>query len=417
MLRVLEGEPPTFSRKAIELAFYATLANSIFMELTGLGYFRFAGGGPMAITGLLALLMMLMRGDRLPITLWFVLAINIFATLSLGLVTGAVPIIGDGLAIMANWFFGLASMSYIVQNDSARKRVVFVMSLFAVLAVQVSGVDLGAHAGRERLSLAGSISGSLANSNTMSHLAGLLAVALLFWSLRASKLLRPILWVLAACLVLMVIRSVSRGGMVVLLSGLAVLLVAILLGRGVRLSGVVLTFLALLLGLFIVSLAGDSVTYLMKRFEQHSIRTEVYSESMLGDLASTLILGRGPRGGRVTGVGINAHNSFIYVHMVYGGVVAWLYVAMLCVLGVRLVRMLFAGDYPLDVRLSVVALLGTSFIGQMLSNMGLTFEGAILAFAVVDRFTAPYARRRIAERESAGYGSGRLPIRAMPASP
>lgn len=393
LLREIE-HPPSLGSKLVECLFYLTFLNSVFVFTSGANMIPYLGGGAVSIAGLICFVVLLGEAKRLPFSFWCALAMNIGATLSQARF-GQLPLIGEGLNALFLWMCQLLMFCYLVRNDATQKRVLFFVSVIMVVIVYMSGTGGRAH----RLHLEEySVGSSFGNANQLAYMCGLFSIALLFWSLRSAKMLRPVLWVLAAMLLFLVIRTVSRGGILTLGCGLAVLLTAIMLGRGVRLSGIILVLVALVALSQFAHLAADYLDMFEDRLGQSSVRTKVYDYQTLVDLWDTVIFGAGHRYAIVGSAGIQAHNSFIYTHRAFGGITAWPMVFWLVVLAIRLSRMLIGRELLMDLRLQAVALFGMSLACLLLSNQGYMYTSTMLAMAIVEKYTAPYTSRRIRHR-------------------
>lgn len=396
----LINRPAALSRHLVEVLFYLVVGNSLLEPFTGLSErIRFAAAGPAVISGTIALVILMFRAEPLPRILWFIVAMNLGATLSESVVSGALPVLSESLSPFVFWFFTMTMACYIVENDAARKRTLIVLTLFVLCFVYLGGISLVGYAADKRLDLKEVAGGNLGDANTLAYFVGVLAISMLFWSLRSAKLIRPVLWLLAAVLLLILVRTVSRGGLLAFGSGMMVLLTAIMMGRGVRLSGIVLVIVALIGALVLASAAASSIEYLHERLLQptEDVRLKVYSMHTVEQMAETIVFGNGPAYAR-TSAGVNAHNSFINTHLVYGGITAWTYLAMLLLLAWRLKRFVMSSAAPLDTRLWALAVFGIALASQIMTNLGYLELQSIIAFAMVDRLTAPYTRRASRQR-------------------
>lgn len=396
---------PSLARKFVEFVFYCTTANSMILSGMGLTVAPLVSGAAILLGGSVAVLIMTLQRERLPFIFWMGLLINLGAGFSQQFLTGQIPFIGGDVRFFLLWLSSLMMAYYIIQNEAARKRVILFFCVVILAMVRLSGGSLSImHT--KRLDLKGVFTGVIADSNSLSYCAGLLCVLLLFWSLRSAKWNRPLLWSLAAVMALVVIRTVSRSGMLALACGLAVLACAILLGRGVRLSGIVLVLVAMVAGSVLVSIAGESIGFFEQRLDEHSIRAEVYQWGTVKQMGTTLLVGDGP--GVRSVAGISAHNAFIYTHLAFGGITSVPYAFLIVVLWLRTARLVASRELPLDIRFMVLAVMGMTFAFQMFSNLGYVYIESILALAIVANYTQPYSRRasRVRrEQRNFAYGS------------
>lgn len=387
---------PSLVRKFVELLLYTTIVVSNFPALTFLVDIPYALGGLLFTSGFLAFVLMLADGQKISTVVWCAIIMNIAANLSQVLGQGAIPVIGAGLTLFSHWLSRLIMICYLVQNKATNYRVLLFFATLVVLTVWSGGVITDT---TSRLALSEiEAGGGFSNANTLAYLTGLFSVAVLFWSLRASKLIRPFLWALAAALIYILIRTVSRGGMLAFACGIMVLLFSILMGRGTRIGGIVLIVISIFVFFQFSYLVADSFEFLGERMGQESSRVDVYSMSTVNAIFDSIILGGGPR--TKTSAGFSAHNAFIYTHMCYGGITIWPYIILLWIFGVRMLRMFRADDLDFTIKFTVIALFGMSLGSVILSNVAYVYLSSVYALAVVEKYTAPYSKRRIAEREA-----------------
>lgn len=394
--------PPNLSRKLVEFLLYATMINSNLILQSGLAVLPGAGGGPVVLAGMLSAMIILMRGDRMPMTVWFALAINILANITEVFGHGKMPLFASGLNLFFMWMANTVMFCYVAQNQAGFRRMLMFFCLLMILAIQLGGVTEGTRT-VQRLRVE-NVGGLYANPNQIGPSGGILCVGLLFWSLRGSKVLRPFLWFLAAVMMYYVFMSVSRAGILVSLCGLSVFLVAAVGTRGIHGSGLVVILACVAGAAIIIPMLTSAFEGLAERAQSgdHSARARmaVYSYETVEDLFDTVLIGRGSDQAH-TSVGINAHNSFIYTHMAYGGIAAWVYMAWLMTLSVRLIRMLRAGDFPRDVKLQAIALFGIMLGANLFTNTGYLELPTYLAVGYLEKYTAAYSLSRVRARRRA----------------
>ena len=410
------NRPPSLIRKLVELMFYFVMLMTTFPHLMGgLTQVPNALGAIQTSIGGLAFLLMLTQREKIPISIWFAVAINVFANFSEVIGHGAIPIIGEGTVAMLHWVTGLLMVCYLVQNEATYKRLLLFHIAIVLIAVKLGGTgtfETGSaiEAGRLGLLEAG-FAVTFMNPNTLGCLAGFLAVASLFWSLRSAIVLKPVLWSLAAVLIFVVFVTVSRSAILITFCGLMVLVLAVLMGRGVRLAGIIL----IIVGMLVVAQFGYMLTSHMEllgeRMGRRSVRLDVYTVETIDELLDTMLIGKGTLT-RLKHAGILPHNVFLSVHLFYGAPAAWAYALWIIILGLRTLRMMRHREVPLDQKLMIVALFGMTFGLQMCSNHGYVHVQSILATAVIERFTAPYSWRRIKMRliaQQVGHSEGYEP--------
>jgi hypothetical protein len=406
--------PASLTRKFIEFLFYLVMTNTILISASGRNPVPFLSGGLIALGGVLTLFIMLTQRERLPVVFWAGLVMVIGGSISDAASTGAMMFIGDNVRFLVLWTAASLMAFYLVQNEATMKRMVLFYCVITLTGVAMTGFSLTEARAKDRLGLENVLSGTLADPNSLSYMSGLLTVFMLFWSLRARKLLRPLLWVLAALLTLVLLRTVSRSGIVVLMAGLAVFVAAVMMGRGVRASGIVVVLAGMVGAIVVLSVASSSLEYFESRMHEHSIRQDVYRWETVEQLVETIAIGYGVKAR--TAVGIAAHNSFIQTHLAYGGITAYPYAAMLFIMWWRTAKFVRRKDLPLDSRFMVLAVMGMTFSFQMFSNYGYSYPESVFAMVIVCRYTQPQPG---ADRElqrvldsAAAYG---YPVTAPPA--
>jgi len=397
--------PPSLARKAVEAALYITLFNSTFMFTTGSAFIPGLGGLLLLVAGGIGLTIQLAQGERLPISFWFAAAMTLAANVSQSL-NGQPPIFGEGLRSFLFWSFQLLMVCYLIRNEATEKRMLVFMTLLVIAAVWMGGEFYGRKDNRLRLAQY-SVGASFGNANQLATLSGLFAVSFLFWSLRALKSIRrawmaPVLWILAATLVMILFRTASRSGVLLFACGMAMLAITILLGRGVRLAGIVVVGVVLVAASHLSLMLADSIEVLEYRAGLGSRRQDVYHIQTLYDMWDTALVGRGPSRAQVSAAGITAHNSFIYANVAFGGITAVILLAWVLTLGWRLLRMLVSSELPLDRRLFVATMAGMALGDMVFANQAYMHLSVLYAIGIIEKYTSAYSRRMIAQRRQAG---------------
>ena len=394
--------PPTLGRKFVELLLCIVIFNLAFSQKLGLNLIPFLLGGFLAAAGGICFLVMMVQGERLPMTLWFALALNVGANVSQVLGNGQPPILGEGLNILFLWFCIQMLFCYVVQNSGAQKRILLYSAVLSVAVLVIGGE--GVKQGRTERLVASDF-GLMANSNSVAYICGFLCVALLFWSLRCIKPARPVLWALAAVLAYMTVQSLSRVGVVILAFGLLMFVISILSARGARVGGLVFLVVAFVAISQLAFLFADSAQMLERRMygerTNTESRTRMYNLQTIGDLIEATPFGHGPSNSQVSSTGITAHNTFVYIYLSFGAITAWPYLIWMLVLGVRLIRLSRAPDYPVDHRIMLLTLFGMIVGEHITNNQGFLDLSALYGTGLIEKYTQAYGNRSVALRQSA----------------
>jgi hypothetical protein len=399
--------PGSVLRKLVEMLLYLMVLNSVFLYKTGFILIPYLAGGLNTIAGVICLFVMLLEGERFATSVKFAIAMNITANLSQMLANGVTPILGRGLPQMLHWLSTLLIVCYLVRNTATQKRVMIFFTLLLIGVSFYAGETVGVRGGK-RVGVAEDIGGNFANPNTLGYVGGFFCVAVLFWSLRCTKAFRPMLWVLAALLFFITVRTVSRVGIFLLLFGLGVLVISVLMGRGARVGGIIMIVVCLLALSQLTFVFADTIYAFEKRLhgerESTMSRLNLYSWDTLGDLAGTLFIGKGPERAESTSTGITAHNTFVYTHMCFGGITAWPYLAWLIVLGVRVVRMLRSRVYTWDTSLMIFAMYSMILGEQLTNNYGYTDFSSIYGIALIEKYAGPFDSRQVVDQLRSDFG-------------
>ncbi len=377
-------KPAVPKSRAIEALYYVALVVVCFPQYVGIAGKAFVAGGALLFIGVTTFALMLRAQVRFPKAFYYIVFINVFANLSQVVANGQLPIIGSGLPELVHWGTFALLFFMLTQERATEERVLLVTGAFVFIAASIGGVET-VHYGRERLSLE-NVGGLFANSNQLAYTAGLFSVASLFASLRSTLVRRVLFWVIAAALATVMIRTLSRGGIAAFSAGSLAIFWAMLFTRGRRAAGIFALLIVLIGGGFlVVNQYSEQVGNVAQRIEEGSARDRlgVYTADLLGDLGSSLILGRGPERA-LTSQGVSAHNSFIYTHMVFGGPAGIALLVWVIALSIGLLRYLWMSNVPLDRRLAVATLFGMAFVSLMFSNKGYLLLSSIYAMVKVD---------------------------------
>ena len=394
------GRPPSILRMFVEFMLYAVILNSLFPELTGLSKIRYMTAGTVMVAGFVSLLIILAIREPLPGSVWFAIGINFFANFSQVVAHGATPIISEGLAVQSHWLSFLIMICFVVRNHAAEKRVIVFFVLMIILAVAKGGI---AGALEEyRLRLVG-VAPGFGQPNSLAHMAALFAAASLFWSLRSGKLIKPLIWLMAGAMVVIMLSTISRGAVLTFGCSCLVLIVTIMMGKGVRAPGIILVIIAVVAVMQFGYLLSRQTEYLQQRYTRATIRARlgVYSPRMLGELWETKFFGRGAHDPLTRTTGVSAHNVFLHSHLVFGGMTGWTYLLWLLYLARRIFKMFRAKDLPLDIKMQVLALFGMSLGSQLQSNQFHLLYSSVFATAIIEKYTSIYSRRSMRKQQAA----------------
>lgn len=397
-------EPPAVLRRVVEVFVYIPVIVSAFLGVLGLSQIRFFGGGVAFASTLLTIFTVLLSGHRPPLSVWFGVIIWLCANLSQSIGNGQTPVTGPGLPMLLFHIGTLLGTWYIILNPAAERRMFFFYSALMVTLAVMGGQYMRSHASVERLELEG-VGGLMANPNSIGYMTGLFGVAMLFRSLRERAVLRPVLWILTLVMFVLLMRTVSRTALVLFAVGVMAFLVTVMAGRGMRVSGLIFLCVVVLFASQFAYLVADQLIYYQKRVRVDTEgRLGVFSMATLTDFMNTFVFGRGPERAIASATGITPHNTFIYMHLAFGGITAYPYLLWLSILGMRILRMLKSPDLPLDIKAFVVAIYLMAIGGEGTNNINFTLYSSVYAWAIIEKYTAMYSRRAMEQRAAAQGG-------------
>jgi len=366
----------------VEGVYYVVLIATVFKNPLGLGGYT---GALITLAGLGTLAVYFFDGLPIPRAFKFILAINVFANMSLVLGQGETPIVGEGLANLVHWGAYTLILTYLCRSPKVETRMLLVTAAVMIVAVQIGG---GAYSGStryDRLYLE-EVGGHFDNSNQLAYMAGVLSIAMLFRSLRASLVYKMLFWIFAVLLAIIVIRTISRGGAVAFSFGIGCFILAILFTEGKRYAGMV-AFIVITIVAGVLILSGgydEQLSSIGVRAQENSyeVRIAIYTFELLADLWGSVLAGYGPQGAFVSGVGIKAHNAFVYTHMAFGGIAAYILIYWIFSLGWRIKNLLFSNIVDVDKKLFGVAMFGMMLGCLLLTNSGYLLLSSIYAMGV-----------------------------------
>lgn len=377
-------KPQSLKRIFIECLFYMSILLIVFPSFIKDFTIPDIAGGIVVIIGILSIfVIMYMQKERLAPSVWFVLTIVIAANISQVFGNGETPILGRGLPDLLHWLILLSITCHLVKNKETAERILIFFSIVIIIAVLFGGIYI-----EQRLDVGEEIGGALQNANRLAYISGLFAIACLFWSLGQKRTIRFLFLLLSLFLFLIVLKTVSRGGILAVLFGLALLVLSILLDSNVRLKGILFLMSLFIIFSIFIYYNFDLLEFYLRRFQEDSSRQSVYNKWTLLDLKETIIFGKGKL--YISRSGIQAHNSFLYTHMTFGGITAWPYLLWLLYLCKRIFAMLHTQIISINTKIVVIVMFGMALISQFFSNQGYYFLSTIYATAIIEKYAIPY---------------------------
>jgi O-antigen ligase len=300
-------------------------------------------------------------------------------------------------------------------NRKAYHRWILLMSGSIVVASMIGGTMRSGAEYSGRLYLE-SVAGSYGDPNELAYGAAAAAIGLLFYSLRTKGWLRPAIWGLVVVLVVIILQTLSRGGLATFVVAFMCFLLAVAGARGMRLKGLI----GVMFFVGVAAVGGHVVTQQLTdvrtRFGEGSVRIENFIY-VWHDLPGTIIKGKGGgEHGYVEHTQVEAHNTFFYMHLAWGGPAAYLFLAWMGTVFIRLVRMLSTSTAPLHLRMEVTAMLFVAFAACMMSNNGLLIFGTVTALALADKYLVSFSGTAVRQQRYLDYQQRSLLQHAAPSA-
>ena len=383
-LRAHEIEaPPSILRIMVEAIFYFVLTISTFIEQIGVSKIDNLAGAIVTAAGLFTFIVILIQREKLSASFLFMLAIVIAGNFSQVFGNGETPIVGEGLPPLLHGATLTLIFCYLVRNQAAEKRVIFIVCAVIIVTTVLFGEFIFG-----RLSLE-NVGGTFSNANDLAYSSGLFGVALLFRSLHSDRKIKILFWTISLVLIFICLRTVSRGGILALGCGLWLFFLTMFIGRQKARNIFFLTTTGIIVACFFSGVVTERMTSIAKRMEETESfkkRAAVFKEDPLGDMRKTLIFGKGPEMAE-TSAGVTAHNTFLHTHITYGGPAAYIYLLWLLWMIRAIVRVVFNKNIKADIKFMVVAIFLVMFVSQMVSNNGYLFLSSCYVVGVVDKYT------------------------------
>lgn len=372
-----------FAALCVEFLLYLSIILRAFGWQLGIMHFQGLSGGIVAVSGLVCLVIMIVKGERLPLSFWFILLINILADVSELYVTNDKFLMSSGPKNMLYWLSWSLMACYIVRDNRAYVRFTFFLS-FCVIVALALGMNVRGTGFHSRVTLEGqNVATMFANSNELAQLSCVTAIALLFYSFRSSKFTTIFCVATALVLAIITLKTVSRQGLILLLFGLLLYFVSVVVKRKGKAGFVILLVLALIA----VNKYTTETTTLKNaygfRFSKPSTRTE-YFKTAVQDMSDTFIFGKGSAKPYTVEM-IEPHNTFLWIHVAYGGVCAWAYLTWIFVISWKTFGLTWRRRSGQVDRFEILALIGIFVAAQQVLPFAPSNFGSILALAIFEK--------------------------------
>ena len=258
----------------------------------------------------------------------------------------------------------------------------FCVFLASAIGYQYNGV--GNWTPYARMGLRGEeVASAFANPNGLAVTCYSSAAVLLFYSLRSRKFMTLVSVCVALVLAVITVKTVSRQGFIFLLFCFAMYSFEAFANKKKKLGFWCFVLLAAYLAFHYVAAYSDLKGAYQYRFSRPSTRTE-YFATAIQDMGDTLFTGKG--GDRsLTSKGIEPHFTFLYLHLGYGGICAWIYALWMCFLVWKAASILLARGPTMDSRVEIATFFCLFLGAQFASPFAPLDYGNMIALAIMER--------------------------------
>ncbi|GEM_PF-6212671 len=341
-----------WGRIVVECLFYLAIGSRVFAPQLGLLRFTGLSGAMILASATICLLVMLSRHEKIPASVYFALSINVIA-----LITDLVWL--DTLnRDMIFWLSALLMACFIFREEQAISRGLIFIGACVAGALSFNAVYSAEKIGIMRLYLNKEGAGSMfANANDLAQIAGVTAVILLFQGISRPFMTKLIHYAAALGLAGVTLLTLSRQGVVILGAGFLLYFAALLFKRGRSLELIIIAAAIAGFTLYNIENLTEIINGYTYRFTQSSGRTN-YWMTAPRDMQSSFLAGFSS---------INAysfdgslpHSTFLWLHLAFGGVCAWIYALWVTYLGWQTSRFIFGygNSWPLRIETMTIFLM------------------------------------------------------------
>lgn len=373
------GSGRDYGRLLVEMLLWTAIASRVFGHQLGVLNVAGLSGAIILIAAAGCLVLVLLRGEQIPVSVLFALGVNVIGNLT------DLMLIGLFTRDLVFWLCLLLMTCHLCRDAAAALRLSFFLAGCVFAALALGGTFYDVSRGFGRLGLEPGVAGTMfGNPNDLAQIACLTMTALLFLGLRSKLPLQLLTFATAAGLAVVVLLTLSRQGLVMLVTVLVLYSVAAVTVRG----GVRTLLLIALAGTAAFALAGVDLLAEVRdgflfRWTLESDRVD-YWFSSLPDIRQTLLTGRGSLDG-YNAQGFLPHSSFLWLHLAYGGACAWLYAGWICWLCWRVLVLLADSSADFAGKMAALTILLVFVSAQFTTVFAAGNYGFILGVALLER--------------------------------
>ncbi|MDZ4186086.1 MAG: O-antigen ligase family protein [Desulfuromonadales bacterium] len=342
-----------WGRIIVECLFYLSIGSRVFAPQLGLLRFTGLSGAMILASATICLLIIRARHEGIPTSIYFALFINIFAVIT------DLVWLSTLNRDMIFWLSALLMACFIFRDERAISRGLLFIGACVAGALTFNAVFAAEKLGIMRLYLNKDGAGAMfANSNDLAQIACVTAVILLFRGISRPLVTKLVLYAAALGLAGVTLLTLSRQGIVFLVVGFVLYFIALLLKRNRSFELIIITAAIAVFTFYNMDSLTEVINGYAYRFTQDSGRTN-YWMTALRDMKNSLLAGHSS---------INAysfdgslpHSTFLWLHLAFGGVCAWIYALWVAYLGWQTSRFVLGhghGSWPIRIETLTIFLM------------------------------------------------------------
>lgn len=363
----------------VEVLLYFSMACRIFGAQFGVLNILGLSGAIILASAAFSFIVMFYRHDKIPASIYFALIINIIANIT------DLYMYELFSRNMVYWLSFLIMACFVVKNNRSYFRFIIFLASSVLLSVYLGSQLFSHEFGISRLGLAEDTAGSMfANPNALAQVAAVTAIAILFYSLRCNFAMKLFSLAIAISLSTIVLLTISRTGLVMFGLGLLFYSFAILFGRKGMGDLLIIALLTIAVTTVFATQFDNIVTGYIYRLHEESDRI-TYWQSAPHDMLATFFSGQGSYDGYTSG-GIKPHNTFLWLHLAFGGFCAWIYVGWLAWLVGATFRCVLLDTLNFVEKMELLAFCSMFLAVQFVAIFAPANFGFILGIAIVEKY-------------------------------
>lgn len=367
------------SRLLIEGLLWVAIASRIFINQLGILNLAGLSGAIIISAGAFCLLVMIINGERIPISVWFALGVSSIANLTDLVITGLFA------RDLTFWLCLLLLACYVFRNANAALRLSFFMAGCIFLSIAIGGNYYSVSKGFSRLGLEpGKVGTMFSNPNDLAQIACLTLAALLFLSIGHRLIVVGLALITSLGLSAIVLLTLSRQGLIMLLIIFTFYAIISINKKNLLVFAIIFSLIILAnIDVQMTSKISEIYDGYIFRWTLDSDRVD-YWKTSVNDINETIFSGRGTFSG-YNSDGVLPHSAFLWIHIAYGGICSLLYASWIIWLSFKIFKLIFDKTISLEEKSAAASVFIVFFSAQFTSFFAAGNYGFIIGIALIER--------------------------------